>query len=115
MEGNLPGSPRAINGQEALPIIHLLREVLGSKDGGQGHHHQFNISDGHASLLHFLLGILNHDNELRDAICLNVVLGHVQAEGNHVDGMQPSAVGVEVGHDLKGRDLRVESLGVLLS
>jgi hypothetical protein len=27
--------------------------------------------------------------------------------------MQPPAVGVEVGHDLKGRDLHVESLGVL--
>jgi hypothetical protein len=27
--------------------------------------------------------------------------------------MQPSTVGVEVGHDFKGRDLYVESLGVL--
>ncbi len=27
--------------------------------------------------------------------------------------MQPPAVGVEVGHDFKGRDLHIESLGVL--
>ncbi len=34
-------------------------------------------------------------------------------EGDNVNGMQPPAVGVEVGHDLKGRDFCVESLGVL--
>jgi hypothetical protein len=33
MEGNLPGSPCAVNGREALSIIHLLQEVSGSKDG----------------------------------------------------------------------------------
>jgi hypothetical protein len=50
-EGNLPGSPCVIDGQEALPFIHFLQEVLGCEDGSQGHHHQFDINDGHASLL----------------------------------------------------------------
>jgi hypothetical protein len=54
-----------------------LQEVLGSKDGGRGHHHQFDVSNGHASLLHFLLSILHHHNELGDAICLNMLLGHI--------------------------------------
>jgi hypothetical protein len=112
MEGNLPGSPRAVDGREALPIIHLLREVLGCKDGCQCHHHKFNIGDGHASPLCLLLSILHHDNDLGGAICLDVVLGHVQAEGDHVNGMEPPAVGVEVGHDFKGCDLRIESLGI---
>jgi hypothetical protein len=111
MEGNLPGSPHVVDGREALPIIHLSWEVLGCEDGSQGHHHQFDVSDGHASLLCFLLGILHHDDELGDVICLNVVLGHVQAKRDHVDGMQPPPVGVKVGHDLKGRELCVESLG----
>jgi hypothetical protein len=66
-----------VDGQEALPIIHLSQEVLGCKDGSQGHHHQFDVSDGHTSPLCFLLGILYHDDELGDAIRLNVVLGHV--------------------------------------
>ncbi len=38
---------------------------------------------------------------------------HVGAEGDHVDGMQPPAVGVEEGDDLEGRHLRVEGVGVL--
>ncbi len=88
-EGNLQGSLHVVNGREALPIIHLLREVLGCKDGSRGHHHQFDVSNGYASPLHILLGILHHDNELGDAICLIVVLGHVQLEGDHVNGMQP--------------------------
>ncbi len=50
---------------------------------------------------------------MRDAICLNVVLHHVQAEGDHVDGMQSPTVGIEVGHDFEGHDLRIEHLGVL--
>jgi hypothetical protein len=112
MEGNLPGSPRVVDGWEALPIIYLLQEVLGSEDSGQGRHHQFDFSNGHAGPLCFLLGILHHDNELGDVVCLNIELGHVQAEGNHVNGMQPPAVGIKVGHDLKGRNLHVDSLGV---
>ncbi len=95
-EGNLPGSPCMVDGREALPIIHLLRKVSGCKDGCQGHHQQLNIGDGHASPLCLLLHILHHDNELGDAVCLGVVLGHVQAEGDHVNGMQSPAVGIKV-------------------
>jgi hypothetical protein len=72
MEGNVPGSPRAIDGRETLPIIHLLQEVLGCKDGCQSHHHKFNIGNGHASLFCLLLRILYHDNELGVAIWLEV-------------------------------------------
>ncbi len=82
MEGNLSGSLCVVDGREALPITHLLRKVLSCKDGSQGHHHQFKVSHGHASLLCFLLDILRHDDELGDAIHLDVVLGHVQAEGD---------------------------------
>jgi hypothetical protein len=71
------------------------------------------VSNGHAGPLCFLLGIFHHDDELGDAISLNVVLRHVRAEGDHVNSMLPPAVGVKVDHDLKGRDLCVESLGVL--
>ncbi len=45
-EGNFPGSPRAVDGREALPIIYLSREVLGSKDSCRGHHHEFNMAIG---------------------------------------------------------------------
>ncbi len=76
-EGDLPGSPRAVDGREALPIIHLLREVLGCEDGCQGYHHKFNISNGDASPLPLLLSILHHDDELGDVIRLDVVLGQV--------------------------------------
>ncbi len=71
-EGDLPGSPRAVNGRDALPIIYLLWEVLGSEDGCQGHHNKFDIGDGHASPFCLLLSILHHDNELGDAIHLDV-------------------------------------------
>jgi hypothetical protein len=100
-------------GREALPIIYLSQEVLGRKDGCQGYHHKFNIGDGHASPCCLLFSILHHDNELGDAICLDVVLGHVQAEGDHVNGMQPPAVGIKVGHDFKDHDLCIESLGII--
>ena len=33
-------------------------------------------------------------------------------EGDHVDGMQPPAVGVKEGHNVDGRDLCVEGIGV---
>jgi hypothetical protein len=112
-EGNLPDSPRAVDGWKALPIIHLLQEVLGSEDSCQGHDHKFDIGDRHASPLHLFLRILHHGNELGDAICLHVVLHHVQAEGDHVDGMQTPAVGIEVDHDFEGRDLCIEHLGIL--
>ncbi len=57
MEGDLPGSPCTVDGREALPIIHLLWEMLGHKDSCQGHHHKFDISNGHAGLLCLLLSI----------------------------------------------------------
>ncbi len=87
--------------------------MLGCTDGSQGCHHKFDIGKGHASLLCLLLSIFHHDNELGDAIRLDIVLGHVQAEGDHVNGMQPPAVGVKVGHDFMGCDLCTESLGIL--
>jgi len=40
------------------------------------------------------------------------MLHHISLEGDHVDGMQPPAVGVEEGHDIDGRDLGVEGIGV---
>jgi len=33
-------------------------------------------------------------------------------EGNHVDGVQPPAVGIKEGHDVDGREICVESLGI---
>ncbi len=44
---------------------------------------------------------------------MHVVLVHVGAEGDHVDGVEPLAVGVEEGDDLEGRHLRIEVVGVL--
>ncbi len=78
MEGNLLGSPHLVDGRETLPIIHLLWKVLGHKDGCSGHHHKFNIGNGHASPFYLLLSILHHDDELGGAICLDVVQGHVE-------------------------------------
>jgi hypothetical protein len=60
----------------------------------------------------FFLGILHHDNELGDAIHLHVVLHHVSTQRDHVKGMKPSTVGVKEGHDVDGRDLCVEGVGV---
>ncbi len=87
--------------------------MLGRKDCPQGHHHEFDIGNGHAGPFCLFLHILHHDNELGDAIHLHIILHHISAEEDHVDGMQPPAVGVEEGHDVAGRDLRVERLGVL--
>jgi hypothetical protein len=47
-EGNLPRSPGMVYGWEAFPIIYLAREMLGREDCRQGHHHEFDIGDGHA-------------------------------------------------------------------
>jgi len=57
--------------------------------------------------------ILHHGDELGNVIHLHVILRHISAEGDHVDGMQPPAVGVEEGQDVHGRDFCVESLGIL--
>ncbi len=87
-EGNFPGSPCVVDGRGTLPIIHLSWEVLGRKDSCDGHHHEFDIGNGHASPLCLLLSIDHHDDELGDAICLGVVLGHVQVEGDRWHGKQ---------------------------
>jgi hypothetical protein len=46
------------------------------------------------------MGILHHDNELGDAVCMHVILGHISAEGNHIKSMQTLAVGVKKGNVL---------------
>ncbi len=38
---------------------------------------------------------------------------HVGVEGDHVNGVEPTAVGVEEGDDREGRHLRVKGVGVL--
>ncbi len=86
-ECDLPRPPGTVNGREAFPIIHLAREMLGREDSRQGHHHEFDIGNGHARPFRLFLRILYHDNELGDAICLHVILHHISAEGDHVDGM----------------------------
>jgi hypothetical protein len=48
MECNLPSLPGTVYGWEAFPIIYLAREMLGREDSRRGHHHEFDISDGHA-------------------------------------------------------------------
>ncbi len=39
---------------------------------------------------------------------------HVGVEGYHVNGMEAPAVDVKEGHDLKGRHLSVEGVGILV-
>jgi hypothetical protein len=111
-ECDLPRPSDTADGREAFPIINLAWEMLGPKDSRRGHHHKFDIGDGHARPFRLFLRILHHDDELGNAICLHVLLRHISVEGNHVNGMQPPTVGVEEGHDVDGRDLGVESIGV---
>jgi hypothetical protein len=86
--------------------------MLGREDSRRGHHHEFDIGDGHACPFRLFLRILHHDDELGDAIRLHVILRHISAEGDHLDSVQAAAVGIKEGHDLDGRDLCVEGLGV---
>jgi hypothetical protein len=59
------------------------------------------------------LCILHHDNELGDAIHLHLVLGHISAQSDHVNkGTKPSTVGIKEGHDVDGRDLHGEGVGI---
>jgi hypothetical protein len=37
---------------------------------------------------------------------------HISTQSDHVKGMKPSAVGIKEGHDVDGRDLCVEGVGV---
>jgi hypothetical protein len=87
--------------------------MLRRQDCRRGHHNKFDIGDGYASPLCLLLRIVQHDDILGDAIHLHVVLVHVGAEGDHVDGMQTPAVGIKEGDDLEGRHLRIENVGIL--
>ncbi len=87
-------------------------EVLGCQDSCQCHHDKFDVNDRHASPFCLFFGILHHDNELGDTIHLHVVLHHVCAKQDHINGMKLSAVGIKEGHDVDGRDLRVEGGGV---
>ncbi len=86
-EGRLPRQPSACGGGEALPVIDLTQKMLGREDSRRGHHNKFDVGNGHASPLCLFLRILQHDDVLGNAICLHVVLVHVGAEGNHVDGV----------------------------
>ncbi len=47
-ECNLPRSPGLVDSRETFPIIYLAREMLGREDSRRGHHHEFDIGDGHA-------------------------------------------------------------------
>jgi hypothetical protein len=71
------------------------------------------LCDGHACPLCLFLGILQHDDVLGDTIRLHVALVHVGAEGDHVDGVEPTTVGIEEGDDLEGRHLHVKGVGIL--
>ncbi len=42
-----------------------------------------------------------------------VLLVHICTKGDHVDGVETHAVGIEKGHDFEGRCLCVEGVGVL--
>ncbi len=59
------------------------------------------------------LCILQHYDELGDAVCLHVILVHIGAEGDHVNGVEPPAVGIKEDHDLDGQNLSVEGVGIL--
>ncbi len=87
--------------------------MLRCKDGRQGHHDKLDVSNGHARLLCLFLSLLQHDDVLGDAVHLRVVPVHVGAKGDHVDGMEPPAVGVKEGHDLKGQHLCIEGISIL--
>ncbi len=72
-----------------------------------------NVGNGHASLRRLFLRILQHADVLGDAVCLGVVVVHVSAEGDHVNGVEPPVVGIEEGDDLAGRHFCVEGVGIL--
>jgi hypothetical protein len=87
--------------------------MLGREDSRRSHHHKFNVGDGHARPLCLFLSILQHVDVLGNTICLDVILMHVSAEGNHVYGMKSPAAGVKEGDNFKGRHLRVKGVGIL--
>jgi len=62
-ECNLPCSPGTVDSRETFPIMYLAREMLGREDSRQGHHHEFDIGDGHARPFRHFLRILHHDDD----------------------------------------------------
>jgi hypothetical protein len=102
-ESHLPGLPRARHGREAFPIVNLTWEVLCCQDSRQCHHDKFDVGNRHAGPFSMMLV---------DTIRLHIVLHHVHAKQDHVEGMKPSTVGVKKGHDFDGRDLCVEGVGI---
>ncbi len=111
-ESHLPGWTCARRSHEAFPIVDLTWEVLDCQDSRQCHHDKFDVGNRHSSLFSLCLGILHHEDELEDVIRLHVVLHHVRAKQDHVEGMKPSAVGIKERHDVVDRDLHVEGVGV---
>ena len=87
--------------------------MLGRGDSRQSHHHKFDVGNGHARPLCLFLSILQHVDTLGNAVRLDVILMHVGAEGNHVDGMNSPTVGVKEGDNFKGQHLRVKGVGIL--
>jgi hypothetical protein len=87
--------------------------MLSRKDSHRCHHDRFNVGNGIAHLFCCLLRFLQQDYVLGDAIRLDAVLVHVGVEQDHVAGMKTPAVGIAEGHDLEGRPLCVEGVGVL--
>ena len=80
------------------------------KDGRQGHHDKLDVGDGHTHLLGLFLGLLQHDDVLGNALGLGVVAVHVRPESEHVDGVEPPAVGVEEGHEFDSKYLCIEGI-----
>ena len=71
---------------------------------------KFNVGNGHASPLRLFLRILQHDDVLGNAVCLHIVLVHVGVEGDHANGVQPPAVGIEERDDFEGAAPRSAAL-----
>ncbi len=59
------------------------------------------------------LGVLEHDDILRDPVGLGVVLVHVSAKGNHVNRVEAPAVEIKESDDIERCDLGVEGVGIL--
>jgi len=86
---------------------------LRRKNGCRGHHHKFNVGNGHARPLRLLLGNFQHVDVLGDAVRLHIILVHVGLEQDHVHGVEAPAVCVKERDDLEGGHLHEEGVGVL--
>ena len=105
--------PMCVSWRVGLPIVDLTGKMLSRKDCHPGHHDELDVGNGHAHPLCHFMCILQHYDVLGDAVYLHVILVHVGAEGDHVNGADPPAIGVKEGHDLKGQHLSAEGVGVL--